>query len=237
MSKTLIALVVIVILAAGGWYFYTTPVVVEAGEYAYQCENGSQFSMTPSESMAEVTLYAGSQGMFTGAVTVHKMGDGNHYEGGNIVFGGAGEEVSLTVGNESTVCNPVPNAEMAPWNWGDAGEGGGTQQDVELIVSESIVGKWKSADDAKFVREFKAGGTVSDWYDGKVVSSGSVKVFTSVNPFAVAFPLEMGVVYVQLVMGGTQAQTLNFKLNRLTPEELEFTYMDRGGVLRFVAVN
>ncbi|MBI2610325.1 hypothetical protein HYW60_00090 [Candidatus Kaiserbacteria bacterium] len=35
---------------------------------------------------------------------------------------------------------------------------------------------------------------------------------------------------------GTRADTLNFSVNKLTPEELELTYMDRGGVLRFTKV-
>lgn len=248
-SKILIGIVVVIILAAGGGYWYTTldktaatDTKTSMGDYAYTCDNGSQFSMTPSENMAEVTLSAGSQGMFTGTVTLHKMGDGNHYETTDpastlIVFSGAGEEVMLQVGSESTVCNPVPNADMAPWNWGDAGEGGGsTQPDASLVVSESIVGKWQSTDDAKFVREFKDGDRVVDWYDGKQVSSGLFVAFEKKNAPKVAFPLVENRVYLQLTMTGSQADTLTFSVNKLTPEELELTYLDRGGVLRFKAV-
>lgn len=235
MSKTLIALVILIILAAGGLYFYQDSApVAEAGEYAYQCENGSQFSMTPSENMAEITLFAGSQGMFTGSITVHKMGDGNHYEAGNVVFSGAGEEVMLAVGSESSVCNPVLNSEMAPWNWGDADEGGGAQQDVSLIVSESIVGKWQSVTDP-FVREFKTGGIVTDTYDGGEMTQGTWTLFTKEKPLTVPFPLDANVVYIRLAMSGMTGD-LHFKINKVTPEELELTYMDRGGVLRFTAV-
>lgn len=240
-TKILSVLFIALIAALGAWFYFNPPqqtgMGADMGEYAYQCENGSQFSMSPSESMAEVMLFAGSQGMFTGAVTVHKMGDGNHYEAGNIVFSGAGEEVYLEVGSESTTCNPVPSQDMAPWNWGDAAEGGGSvQPDASLVVSESIVGKWKSVDDPKFIREFKGSDVVIDWYDGKQVSSGLFVAFEKKNAPEVAFPLQDDRVYLQLTMTGSQADTLTFSVNKLTPEELELTYMDRGGVLRFTYV-
>ncbi|MBI2613080.1 hypothetical protein HYW59_04755, partial [Candidatus Kaiserbacteria bacterium] len=59
---------------------------------------------------------------------------------------------------------------------------------------------------------------------------------TKDNPITVAFPLVADKVYIQMTMQGTQGDTLNFSLNKLTPEELELTYMDRGGVLRFKSV-
>lgn len=178
--------------------------------------------------------------MFSGTVTLTQMGDGARFEGtagkSAIVFVGAGEEVQLTVGDEKAVCNPVPNSDMAPWNWGDAGEGGGVKQDVSLIVSESIVGKWQSTTDAEFVREFKDGGAVVDWHDNEPVSEGTFTVFTKEKPLLVAFPIEANAVYVQLNMSGTQADALNFKVTKLTPESLELVYMDRGGVLVFTRV-
>ena len=208
------------------------------GSYAYQCDNGSQFSMMPSEDLATIKIAPDTGAMFT-ATTLSKVSGsaGARYEGGGIIFVGAGEEVHLTVGNTLLVCDPVPNAEMAPWNWGDAGEGGGIQPELSVIVSENMQGKWQSADDAKFVREFKSGGTVVDWYDGKTVSSGTYTVFAKSSPLAgVTIPLEDNTAYLQLKMTGTQAETLNFKITEVTPEELEMTYLDRGGALRFTAV-
>ena len=57
-----------------------------------------------------------------------------------------------------------------------------------------------------------------------------------VNAPEVPYPLEEGKVYIQMTLTGTQADTLNFKLVKLTPEELELIYMDRGGTLRFQSI-
>ena len=245
--KNLIGAVVVIIIVAGGYYFYvngipgTSSASTEAnlGTYAYACENGSQFTMSPSADMSSLSLVAGSQGMFRGTVSLSKVASeaGQRYEGGGVVFIGAGEGVRLTVGSETTVCNPVPNTENAPWNWGDAGEGGGEKQDAVLIVTESIQGKWQSTDDAKFVREFGAAGKVTDYHDGKVVTSGLWVAFEKgINAPEVPFPLEENSVYIQMTLTGSQADTLNFRLVKLTPEELELVYLDRGGVLKFKAV-
>ncbi len=250
-AKILVSAIVVLVVAVGAWFLlknYQAPVSdapsdasQDMGSYAYSCDNGSEFTMAPANDVSSVTISAGSQGMFTGTVTLTGDNTGTHFEGTlgtqKITFDGAGEEVRLMVGSNATICSPVANADAAPWNWGDAGEGAGSvKQDASLIVSESIVGKWQSADDAKYVREFQTGGKVQDWYDGKVVSSGTFTAFTSVNPIKVSFPLQAGTVYLQLKMSGSQADTLNFKLNTLSPEALELTYMDRGGVLKFTAV-
>lgn len=244
-STWLWGVILLIILIGGYWYFQSrgsdeSATMDTLGTYAYTCENGSQFTMSPSADVSSVKLSAGSQGILTGDVTLSQVA-GTRYEGSAngsaITFVGAGEEVRLTVGSETTVCNPVPNPDSPPWNWGDPGEGGGIKQDAALIVGESIVGKWQSTDDAKFVREFKAGNVVEDWYDGKKVSSGLWVAFEKgVDAPEVPFPLEDNVVYIQMTMTGSQADTLNFKLSKLTPEELQLIYMDRGGALSFRAV-
>lgn len=242
--KALMWIVVLIIILVGGYFVMqqgSAPTAEDFGTYAYACANGAEFAMKPSADLSSIELSAGSQGMFTGNVTLPQAASGaGGYEGshmGNtIVFVGAGEGVQLTVGSETTICNPVPNAEMAPWNWGDAGEGGGVKRDVGLIVSKSIVGKWQSTEDAKFTREFKDGGTAVDTYKGKNVTNGTWKVFTKENPVEVSFPIEADAVYIQMTMAGSQADKINFKLSKLTPEELELIYMDRGGVLKFKSV-
>lgn len=252
MNNTLVAAIVLLVIIIGGGYWYVMQsgsanmeadqVAQDLGEYAYACDNGSQFTMTPSADMSAIQIEAGSQGAFTGRVTLMQAAStaGARYEGramdSNVVFVGAGEEVQLTVGNDLMICNPVPSQDMAPWNWGDAGEGAGVKQDLTVIVGESIVGKWQSTDDATFVREFQTGGKVVDSSNGKSVSSGTFVVFSKDKPVTVSFPVLADTVYVQMTMQGTQAEKLNFKVNKLTPEELELTYMDRGGVLKFKAV-
>ncbi len=124
MTKTLIWAVILILIIIGGWYWYSTQsqsamLASSMGSYEYMCDNGSGFTMTPSDDVSEVQLVAGSQGMFTGSIRLAKMGEGNHFEttsGQLVVFSGAGEEVQLTVGSESTVCNPVPSSDSPPWN-------------------------------------------------------------------------------------------------------------------------
>lgn len=244
MYKIITWLAVLTLVIIGGWYWYSTKsdsvMSGTLGTYEYACENGSRFAMTPHEDMSEITIEGGSQDMFSGSVRLAKMGDAAHYEttsGQLIVLSGAGEEVRLTVGEESTVCNPVPNAEMAPWNWGDAGEGSGIQPEVSLVVGESIIGKWQSTDDEKFVREFREGDVVIDYYDGKETSKGFWVAFAKSNPpKMVSFPIEENTAYVQITETGAQEDTLNFKVVKLTPDELVLIYMERGGTLTFKAV-
>ena len=249
-TNTVWAIVALIIIIGGGLWFINNsstaaPSGADLGAYPYTCGNGSEFTMTPASDVSSVQISAGSQGMFTGTVTLAKVASsaGQRYEGGNIIFVGAGEEVQLTVGSETTVCNPKPNPDWPPWNWGDAGEGGGSvQPDVRLVVGESIMGKWQSTTDAKFIREFKdfnettLTGNVSDWYDNEVRSSGTYTAFTKEKPVTVPFPIEADGVYIQMTSQGTQTNNLNFKIVKLTPEELQLVYMDRGGVLQFKKV-
>jgi hypothetical protein len=202
------------------------------------CDNGSEFAMAPASDISSIRLTPGANATFS-AVTLVQVEStaGARYEGSGIVFVGAGEGVQLTTGGATFVCNPKPNPDSPPWNWGDAGEGGGVKQDAALIVSESILGKWQSTEDAKFIRVFKENSVVEDWYDNKVVSSGLWVAFEKgINAPEVPYPLENDVVYIQMTESGTQTDTLNFKLVKLTPEELVLIYMDRGGVLEFKLV-
>lgn len=236
--------VVAAVVIGGYWYVEKSKSIDSAmtqegsdmGSYAYMCEGGVEFTMSPSSDVSTIKITPGANATFGEATLAATQSTaGARFEGGGIVFVGAGEEVQLTTDGRTMVCNPKPNPDMAPWNWGDAGEGGGSvKQDTSLIVSESIVGKWQSSEDTKFVREFKADGAVVDWYDGKTVSTGLWVAYTKANaPKMVAFPIDVDAVYLQLTMKGTQADTLDFKITKLTPESLELIYMTRGGALTF----
>lgn len=243
MNKISVFAIAIIIILIGAWYWYgassASDSMTAAGSYTYICEDGSAFSMTPSADASELTLEAGSGSAFTGSVRLSKMGDAAHFEtteGELIVLSGAGEVVEITVAGKTVDCAPVPNAEMAPWNWGDAGEGGGMQQDVALIVTESIQGTWQSTEDSKSARVFGENNTVQDVYDGEVVWEGLYVAFTKENAPEISFPLEDGVVYIELTKNGTPEDTLTFKLTKLTPDALELIYMDRGGALTYKRV-
>lgn len=228
--------------AAGGWYFYQNQGVPAENAHdsgwvlsaSFMCEDGStRFeALFPNANEIQITRDGVNIRMLP---LVERPGQ--RFEDSEYVYVFAGEEVTVTTKatQKSVICSQPVDPNNAPVNFGDQGEGGGTKQDVIFIVSESIVGKWKSVDDATFVREFMGGGKVRDLY-GKVVSTGTYTVFTKEKPAAVPFPLEANAIYIQLTMAGTQADTLNFKLSKTTLEELELIYMDRGGVLRFTHV-
>ncbi len=117
---------------------------------------------------------------------------------------------------------------------GDEGGPGSVKPDTSLVVYESIQGKWQSNEDPKSAREFKDDGSVVDIYDGKVVSTGTYSAFVKTNaPAGITLPLEDSAVYIQIKDAST---SLMFKLAKLTPEELELIYMDRGGMLTYKLV-
>lgn len=115
-----------------------------------------------------------------------------------------------------------------------------TSPDITQIVSQSIVGVWKSTQDEKFTREFTNAGVIVDYYDNKAVTTGTWVAFTNQKPLKVPFPLEKEVVYIQMTTtdnhAGIPDSTLNFKLTKLTPEILELIYMDRGGMNTFTRI-
>src|SRR3989344_8920106 len=90
MQKTILGVVAAVVVAGGGWYFYMNgqgELQQDLGSYAYSCDNGSQFTMAPSADMSSVKLSAGSQGMFSGDVTLSNIAgaEGARYEGGGSI--------------------------------------------------------------------------------------------------------------------------------------------------------
>lgn len=241
MKQLLSAFALVLVLAGGMWYISnnTAGNSETFGQYAYACDGGVEFTMTPAADMSSIELFPGAGAMFAKMTLTPDEAPGARYLAEGVEFVGIGEEVQLTVGNNKLmVCNPKPSTDMAPFNWGDMDEGEGTQIDAAAVVSDSIVGKWRSTEDGMFVREFKDDGTVTDWYDGVSQSTGTWIAFASTSPTVptVSYPIVENTVYLQLTMKGTQAETLNFQLSKLSPEELNMTYMDRGGVLSFTAV-
>lgn len=210
--------------------------VLEMGSYAYSCTGGVEFKMIPTADMSSITLIPGSNATFVQSTLQQNKSVTNEFVGESIVFTGAGESVHVVAAGQTLDCNPVPSADVAPFNFGDAAEGAGTAQDVAAAVDQNIVGVWQSTDDPLFVREFKTGGVQVDYFDGEADATGTWKTFTKTKPLTVAFPLDAGVTYVQISDSKDTSVILNFRVNKLTPESLEMTYMERGNTLSFQRV-
>ena len=128
MTKTIIGVVAAVVVAGGGWYWYMggekQDIAADTfGTYAYSCDNGVKFEMTLSSTVSSVALKAQGDAPFSEVVLEQKSGSTYATEDGEVSLAGDGEKVQLTVGAATMTCNPVPNADSAPFNWGGAGEG------------------------------------------------------------------------------------------------------------------
>jgi hypothetical protein len=169
--KSIGLLLVLVLLGGGAYYFFIQPKTEEPqgklpaddtvlGSYAYECTNDVSMRMEPSADMATVRVMISGAGFPSEAILTHvESFTGARYEGANMMFTGASEEVSIVSGNSSAICNPVPDSENAPFNWGDAGEGGGVVFDPVRVASEGIIGTW-SLTEADVTTEFKTSGTL-----------------------------------------------------------------------------
>ncbi|OGG50346.1 hypothetical protein A2704_05370 [Candidatus Kaiserbacteria bacterium RIFCSPHIGHO2_01_FULL_54_36b] len=96
------------------------------------------------------------------------------------------------------------------------------------------VGKWQSADDAKFTREFREDSTVTDMYEGDAAATmtgtWSQVVDISAEPFE--FPAVGGATFLKLVLGG---DTLYFAVSTdTTVDKLVLINLSgRGNILTF----
>lgn len=114
---------------------------------------------------------------------------------------------------------------------GDTGAPAGA--DTAAVPSDSIVGTWKSVDDAKFTRTIYENGQYKDTYEGQPSAdmSGPWVTFTAENaPSDFPYPTEAGATYLKLDSG---SNALYFKISNVTSTDLELIYLDRGGALRF----
>lgn len=92
-----------------------------------------------------------------------------------------------------------------------------------------VVGKWKSVEDGNFIREFRADGTVSDYYEGNEAGSGTwAPVGTGSIPFSI--PVDEESIDLKLTLN---AEDYYFRMLEVTDERLALMYLDRGGVLEF----
>ncbi|OGG56007.1 hypothetical protein A2680_00530 [Candidatus Kaiserbacteria bacterium RIFCSPHIGHO2_01_FULL_55_37] len=100
------------------------------------------------------------------------------------------------------------------------------------------VGKWKSTDDAKFTREFRADGTVTDTYEGdaSATANGTWSQVVDVTAEPFQFPAVGGATFLKLVLDG---QTYYFSVSAdTTADKLVLVHLSgRGNILSFTRVN
>jgi membrane-bound inhibitor of C-type lysozyme len=221
---------------------------------SFGCKDNTHFiAQFPNENTLGIIV----DGKLVRAVP-HVSGDGQRYEDATYVYVFAGEEATVTnkAAKKTTTCEQPMDPNNAPMNFGDAAEGGAgfatvsgatsagangsassTKPDTATLVAHSIIGTWKSTEDEKFVRVFGIDGMATDFYDGKAVTAGGKwQVFTGEKPLKVSFPVEKNAIYIQMTVSGSQSDTLNFKLGKLTPEDLDLIYVDRGNTNSFTRV-
>lgn len=104
-----------------------------------------------------------------------------------------------------------------------------TGPSVESVL-RTIIGKWQNTDDNKFVREFTASSTFSDYHSGKKTLTGTISVFNAVKPDPEAtFKIDNGVVYLKIKAANIEYPDF-LRLNKITATELELAVIENGVV-------
>ncbi|OGG53040.1 hypothetical protein A3H16_02385 [Candidatus Kaiserbacteria bacterium RIFCSPLOWO2_12_FULL_53_8] len=111
------------------------------------------------------------------------------------------------------------------------------QGDKMAQADPMMVGTWRSNEDAKFTREFRADGTVVDAYEGDA-SASALGTWIIVDP--TKEPQDMLGVPADSLMGLTvlkltfsNGDIMYFGVNSLTETSLALTYIGRGNTLNF----
>ncbi|MBP9750662.1 MAG: hypothetical protein KBC95_02325 [Candidatus Peribacteraceae bacterium] len=231
--SSLVLLLVIVVAAVVAIYAKKHVEPANNVAYAYSCNDGSKFDLITADDLSAIRLSPGAGATFEEAVLV-QSGTSAAYRGPGLGFLGDGESVTLTHSGATIKCQPEPAAGEAPLNWGDPVVDNGAEADAAELASKGLIGRWRSTDDAKYVREFQAGGTVIDSYGTEVESIGTWQVYTAASGKVTPFPLSGSSVYLHVALPDTTSgATLDFRIDRLTPQSLAITYLNRGGTLEF----
>lgn len=103
-----------------------------SGSYAYSCDNGAGFTMSPAADMNSIYLQSGN----AGNILTKVAGTNARYEVDGIVLAGNGEMIVITAPGLQTSCTPVPDAENAPFNFGDPEHGASEAWTPDRITLE-----------------------------------------------------------------------------------------------------
>mgnify|MGYP007062767177 CR=1 FL=1 len=130
MKKGLLAALAIIITGLlGYWYEHTaigkTP-TVDSNEqqlsiYHYECDEHVMMDIAMTNNMSFLMISAANGGVYPSNETLSQVDSdlGARFEGGGFVLHGLGESVTLSQGDQSLNCSPVPNPDEAPFNFGD----------------------------------------------------------------------------------------------------------------------
>lgn len=243
MSTKMFLAIMVVVLSIASYVAYTkltegdnnTP--LEQDGISFICSNNTYFVAEFNPDFSEVNIVIDgvvkqNLDRVTADIPIHR------YRSGDFTYTFAGEEVNVRDDATQTtiVCNQPFDPNRAPHNFGDLGEGGGESNDLYTATRNSIRGIWQSVDDQKFVREFADDGTAFDKYEGEEDVIGTFEVFESNTGVETPFEQEDSTVYLKMTMGEMADEIFYFKIGKITPEELELIYLDRGGVLRFMKI-
>jgi hypothetical protein len=232
--RTLIAVIALLVFAAGLlWFFSARNNPKAEAMYAYSCANGVSFSISPAADASWVAIFPDENAGFAEQTLayVDNLG-GKRYSGSDIGLAGKGDNIELVLNSASTSCTQTADA-GEKWNW-DTVQVGDIPQNIALLTTHSLAGLWRSTNDPKFTRAFKADGTFIDAYDGAETTHGLWFAFTDENAPAVPFPLKEHAVYLQLA--DSSGEVYYFQIISMALTNLSMIYMDRGGVLTFTLV-
>src|SRR3989338_6487098 len=133
------------------------------------------------------------------------------------------------------------------WFYADSQKEGAKVADTTTSASQTAkmnaeagraVGKWKSTEDAKFTREFREDGTVTDMYEGdaSATASGTWSQVVDVSVEPIQLPAVGGATILKLVLGG---ESLYFAISTdTTADKLVLINLGgRGNIISFTRMN
>lgn len=229
MNKAIFTLLVVVMVGVGYVaYIHSTRIeqenVVEDSQtqrisISMICNDTSYFiAEFPSSTSLEVIV----DGVLTRTLP-QVEGYGYRFEDAEYAYVFAGEGVTVTNKSTNTVtlCAQPFDPNLAPFNFGDAAEGGGDAVDIVKIVAESLVDRWQSADEPTLVREFMQS-TFVDYREGSEIQHGTWRVYTQDSEEAPVALGEEQLVHLAITMSkNNESNTEYFVVKRITPEVLE----------------
>ncbi len=224
------------IIAAAAVFFWwraqnqaSAEFATDLGSYPYQCDDTFAFTMVPGPDMATIRIEPRAAAHFAPEELRQDVATSSavRFVGTALVMEASGETVTIIESGRMHRCNPVPNQNDAPFNFGDSV---GVDMPSADAIRSGIIGTWRSVQDPKFVRRFEADGTVTDIYDGENTSTDTWGVAQKQDADTLPEMVAAGAPYVRLT---GDAGELLFTIDYLTADSLEMMYLARGSVLQF----